>query len=243
MEELRHLAHEFAVNLMLRLGDVLPSGDLGLTCEAATSRGESRMAIGTSMPGGIVLTIEGEPRLQLQIDYKLTMSRTSQRLAVESSTYLVRPFGVPRPLFSVDYVRNAGSNIPAAHYNFHFEHAEVAKQLLEAGRRRRGKIHRREGGRGRSPQLADVHFPVGGHRFRPCLEDVLELLWVEFGVDTRPGAQGAIHEGRMEWRSKQLSAAVADDPIVAAAELRRLGFTVEAPARDLSARFDRVSAL
>ncbi len=32
-------------------------------------------------------------------------------------------------------------------------------------------------------QQQDIHFPMGGHRFRVCLEDVVELVIREFGVE------------------------------------------------------------
>jgi hypothetical protein len=42
------------------------------------------------------------------------------------------------------------------------------------------------------PAMRELHFPVGGPRFRPCLEDVLEMLVVELGVDCSADAREAL---------------------------------------------------
>jgi len=93
------------------------------------------------------------------------------------------------------------------------------------------------------PRLADLHFPIGGHRFRPCLEDILQMIWFEFGIDVRDTALGALGEGRVRFRERQLAAAVGDDPDIAALELRRLGYSVESPATPVVRRIERLTAL
>lgn len=80
------------------------------------------------------------------------------------------------------------------------------------------------------PRLGDLHFPLGGARFRPCLEDVLQMLADELGVDVESGAYEALAEGRERWRLDQLAAAVRHSPETAAAVLQELGYTVERPA-------------
>jgi hypothetical protein len=40
--------------------------------------------------------------------------------------------------------------------------------------------------------MSDLHFPVGGSRFRPSLEDVLDMLVRELGVDHEPGWRDAL---------------------------------------------------
>jgi hypothetical protein len=82
---------------------------------------------------------------------------------------------------------------------------------------------------GKVPRLAEYHFPTGGHRFRPCVEDVFEMLITQFRVDALPDWQEAVAEGRKEWRDKQLMSAVRDAPETAAKVLRRLGYPVGTP--------------
>lgn len=237
-------AHEFAVQLMLRLSRILPTGHLGFTADAIqTADGSARIAIASTYAGGIPLTIEQRDALQLVVEYKLMMSPYSKKATVLGSSFLVRPYGEGRPMFTVDYVRDAHSNTPAAHYNLHFEHGPIEAELLQAGAVRRGKIHRKGAAAGKAPRLADLHFPVGGHRFRLCLEDVIEMLWIEFGIDVKTTAAAALHEGRESWRAMQTRAAVSDDPESAAAELRKLGYTVDAPTAPRPRRMDRVRAI
>lgn len=231
---------------MERLAAVIPSGDLGISCEAALAKdGLALMAVSSAAPGGIVLSIDSEPRLQLQIDYTLFVSPNSGQATVQSSSFLVRPFGVGRPLFTVDYVRKAGRNVPAAHYNFHFSHDDFTQQLLTAGNARRGKHHLKAAASGSRPRLADVHFPVGGHRFRPCLEDVIESLRIEFGIDVQETATKALREGRQNWRRVQLRAAVSDDPEAAIAELSARGYQViwNGDGPEPSTREDRIGSI
>lgn len=71
---------------------------------------------------------------------------------------------------------------------------------------------------------------LGGARLRPCLEDVLEMLWHEFDVEVRPSAATVLAEGRARWRRHQIAAAVRDAPAGAARVLRELGHAIEAPA-------------
>jgi hypothetical protein len=237
-------AHEFAVELMLRLAEILPTGHLGFVADASPEPdGSARIAIASVFAGGIPLTIDQRPALQLEVDYKLMMSPYSRRATVVGSTFLVRPFDVGRPLFTVDYVRNARSNTPAAHYNLHFEHGSIETELLQTGAARRGKIHQKGVRAGNTPRLADLHFPTGGHRFRLCIEDVIEMLWIEFGIDVKSTAKAAICDGRERWRAMQLKAAVSDDPESAAEELRALGYVVEEPVSPQALRVDRIHAI
>lgn len=68
-----------------------------------------------------------------------------------------------------------------------------------------------------------LNFPLGGARFRPCLEDLLEFVIREFGIDTVPGWEDVISVGRISWRHIQLAAAVRDDPDTARIALSELG--------------------
>lgn len=66
-------------------------------------------------------------------------------------------------------------------------------------------------------------FPVGGDRFRPCIEDVLEMLVVEFNITRKQTWKRAINDGRRRWHELQLSAAIRDNPERALLTLQRLG--------------------
>lgn len=246
-ENLHATCEAWAAGLQSRLESILVSPDLGLRCEATESRnGQARISVSNTAANGIVLSIQDEPRLQLEIDYELVLGEKSRMPTVHSSSFTLRPFAQRRPLLTLDYEREARSNTPAAHYNFHFEHDRIIDELLRTGAGRRGAIHRRTVRRGGTPRLAELHFPLGGHRFRPCLEDLIEHIWVEFGIDVHTQtARAAIRQGRREWRARQLKAAVADDPASAVEELRRHGYWVLRPfwsKATTATRDDRIEA-
>jgi hypothetical protein len=84
---------------------------------------------------------------------------------------------------------------------------------------------------GKSPALAEwsgkprrelerLHFPVGGRRYRPTLEDVIEFLIAEGLADGRVGWRDVLDAGREEYWRIQLRAAVRRDPLTTLAVLR-----------------------
>lgn len=80
--------------------------------------------------------------------------------------------------------------------------------------------------------LSKMHLPVGpvgGRRFRPSLEDVVELLIVEGLVEARDGWQEALNETRRPFQELQLKAAVRKYPELAAEALRKIDWIVEPP--------------
>jgi hypothetical protein len=56
--------------------------------------------------------------------------------------------------------------------------------------------------------LQDLHLPVGGFRYRPCLEDFIEFLIEEHLVPGKPTWKAAIERTRVEYRRTQLSALI-----------------------------------
>jgi len=147
------------------------------------------------------------------------------------------PFGKSEPIWRYDYFPDADWK-PVSYLHVH-GHRDEAVHLMVSGdaqrnRRRLARDNFRSG-------LSDLHFPLGGDRFRPCLEDVLEMLIQEFGIDCQDTALDAIRASREAWRTKQIAAAVRDHPESAAASLRELGYSVARPqAGAPQARTDRL---
>jgi hypothetical protein len=77
--------------------------------------------------------------------------------------------------------------------------------------------------------MSSLHIPVGGSRFRPCLEDFIQFLICECKFDARPGWREQVETGRERWRRRQAATVVRDMPEEAARVLRDLGYIVEAP--------------
>lgn len=165
-------------------------------------------------------------------------------MGILSSTFKVNVKDSKIPLFTTDYVRDAGTGVPSAHLNVHADRDDTVMAMIQAGRVKRGKSRTRRMERGIQPRLGDVHFPLGGHRFRPCVEDVLEMLILEFGIDCHPNYVAALAAGRKRFRQTQLAAAVSDDPETAARKLESLGYEfLRRPDPLPTARDDRLAAL
>ncbi len=120
------------------------------------------------------------------------------------------------PLLRLDFDEKAHT-VPASHWNVHGESGATSALLARSNVDHEGR-------------LSKIHLPVGGVRYRPCLEDFIEMLICEFQFDTCDGWRHALYDGREQWRSFQTRAIVRDMPDAAADVLRRIGYGVAAPA-------------
>jgi hypothetical protein len=145
----------------------------------------------------------GKPHGWLEISYRLCMDEEGQYLAVLSS--YVGIYADERgqvPLCHVDYERNKKDGYPEAHLQVEGESAALKAWRLTAGAP--GRL------------LRDLHFPVGGRRYRPALEDVIEFLIAEKLAASRAGWSKALNESRDDFRRRQLRAAIRRDMETAA---------------------------
>lgn len=101
--------------------------------------------------------------------------------------------------------------------------------MEDAGKSKRADKRRAGLPDGASVRPSLLHLPLGGPQFRPALEDVLEMLVVEFAIDRSPEWRASLREGCSLWRDTQLRAAVADNQEVAVDALAELRFSVEWP--------------
>lgn len=166
------------------------------------------------------------PAIRLEASFVLNQS-PENLLTVVGSEFHVKLLTEATPLFHYDFVGVARSELPAAHLNVHVSDEPLRKLMATAGNRNRAKRRSKKEERGHRPQPAELHFPVGGRRFRPCLEDIVQFLIFELGVDRQTGWWDRLREGRAIWRERQTAAAVKDDPVAALTELRRIGILGE----------------
>ena len=191
-----------------------------------TRPGRERFWVRQDPSTGIPLCVDGEPILTLKVEYHCRLDGHSHWLAVDEAKVNVYagPQAAKEPLFRYHYLRQGPGDLPAAHIHVHAHRDALSHVLGQSGTRTaRGKARRRTDG---IPRMADLHFPVGGHRFRPCLEDILEMLVSEFGVDHPDGALDALRLGRETWRRSQTRTVVRDAPEEAVDVLRSLGYRV-----------------
>lgn len=170
----------------------------------------------------------GEHVADLDISFMCSLDRSRGYLAVRKSSFQLRSVrpkeGVP--LLRLDFNHKAHS-VPAAHWNVHGERGATSVLLSRCNPNHEGL-------------LSQVHLPVGGVRYRPCLEDFLELLISEFNFDTLPGWQPIVAAGREKWRVLQLRSVVRDSPRDAAEVLEGLGYSVVPPVNGHGLRNDGV---
>lgn len=184
------------------------------------------------------LKINQEPRIRLQVSLVLRLSTDKRYLAVLKSEFHVKLFDESAPIFHYDFQNNPRSEIPAAHVNIHASNEPLLRLMKSAGSMNRAKLREKSVRSGHVPQPSELHFPVGGTRFRPCLEDVLQFLIYELGVDRMDGWRQVLDVGRANWREKQLATAVVDNPPIAIRALQSLGL-IEADAAEAASTESR----
>jgi len=135
----------------------------------------------------IPLFIDGERALAMDVAYRCRWDHAQRYLAVDSATWSVRSVDVAEPLFRYEFVSRQGDLLPAAHLHVHAHRDELVYTLFRGGvgrpRSRGQAILTRKG----LPRLSNIHFPLGGDRLRPCLEDVLQMLIEEFSIEHEAG--------------------------------------------------------
>jgi len=161
------------------------------------------------------LTIRGEALATLTAEFGCTWDSAGTFLAVDKSTIKLSALLDRAPIFRFEYERRAHSK-PAGHIQVHGHRGALSHLLSRA---HHDTPHSMEA----------LHLPVGGARFRPCLEDVVQFLIDDCRFDAQPRWRDHVELGRERWRRLQLRTVVRDVPMEAADELKRLGYTVIEP--------------
>lgn len=223
--ELSDRVSDFAAEVTRTVQAVLGDTEVDLTATLL----ENRFTVSTSSPSGIELRVEGQPLLQLRVKFECGWDTPGTFMAISRSEFHVLAFGDRQALFRYEYLR-AGTvkGLPGAHLQIHGHRDSLTYAMSRAGQRSR-RARRRS--RTPTPSMSELHFPLGGPRFRVPLEDVLHMLVEEFGVDAVDEWQQHLADGRETWRRTQTRACVRDAPEDAVAVLRDLGYTVEPPSQ------------
>ena len=149
-----------------------------------------------------------QPRtsLYLYVAYALDLDERDGRfLTVTKSTYGLGTAETESAI-RYDYERNSSNTYPEAHLHIH-GCSEALDCLVRVGRRDR--------------KPSKLHLPVGGRRFRPCLEDIIEFCIVEKLVEPeQENWKEVLNAHRDEFYRKQLKSAVRGDPQAAVSALR-----------------------
>jgi hypothetical protein len=170
----------------------------------------------TNKPSKAPLFVKGEYLADLGVSLRCRMDAHDRWLAVDASKFELSSAVNREPLVRVEYRRDAHSE-PCSHAQIHAERGAFTHLLTKAGR---PNAH----------ALDSLRLPLGGARFRPCLEDFIEFCIEQCGVESVPGWQEVVRDGRERWRRLQLAAAVRDCAEGAVQALEQLNYTVLPPA-------------
>jgi hypothetical protein len=118
----------------------------------------------------------GTPHGWLEISYRLSLDDEGTYLTVVSSYVGIYANNDERSMLChMDYERDKPHGYPEAHLQVDGDSAALKAWQLTDGTTDRA--------------MHDLHFPVGGRRYRPALEDVIEFLIVERLAAARPVLQ------------------------------------------------------
>ncbi|WP_049168202.1 hypothetical protein [Corynebacterium propinquum] len=171
-----------------------------------------------SVQKSLVIGKSSSTRLHLRCEYRLCTNSTGNHLATESSTFKVEFKALKRfaPIVRFEYERNA-RNKPASHFQFHADSVELGLLLARAGKY------------STAAQQQDVHFPMGGDRYRICLEDVIELLVREFDAVPKSDWDSVVEKGRKKFELQQAETVIRHNFELAIDLLEKEGYSVIPP--------------
>ena len=171
------------------------------------------------VPQPIPIGLEGSrPQVFLYLVHTYELDPEGVYLTMGSSTlslYTSPRMADDELIVAIDYVRQPVNRYPACHLHVAGHRHDLDQLYLGIARHPR--------------TLRDLHLPVGGRRFRPTLEDLIEFMVTEEMVIPRPQWRSVIDLHRAEWESTQAKAAVRRSQEDAARALREAGWIVRPP--------------
>ena len=189
--------------------------------------------------------LQSDEEVVASLSFSFTCSCKSEGdwLQVDKSVLMITAEPEHMPLFHYDYNRVRTSETPGAHINIFGSNDSATRIMLACGKGLRSKSRRKNYiDKGMFPTFSTLHFPVGGDRFRPGLEDVLQMAIYEFHINVTNNWEQCLNQSREEYRIRQLEALVREFPDLAYRTLKEsgydLGFQPERPTKD-----ERPSAL
>jgi hypothetical protein len=169
---------------------------------------------------GIPLSISNKPaKFYLGFFMHLEADNEQRYMMVKQSmTMVVLDADLPRELLHYDYERDKNKDekgYPEGHLQICASSGDWDIACQRSGQE--------------ALPLSKMHLPigpVGGGRFRPSLEDVIEFLIVEELVESRTDWKAALDKTRRPFQELQLKAAVRRNQELAVDALRAEGWTV-----------------
>lgn len=186
--------------------------DTGLNGRVAVGTGLNRNLETRAYP---LRAVQGKTRCWLEVQGTVFVEPEGGYLTVESSFFGVSTDeATDEMLFHYDYERDK-VGYPEAHLQVFGDNDDLQRILTDVGLPKQ--------------RLERLHFPVGGRRYRPALEDILEFL-VDEGLSglkdpTKTGRAAfdqVIKDSRDKFRERQLRAAIRRYPDIAEEALKEV---------------------
>ena len=160
----------------------------------------------------------GKALVYLYLAHYCVLDPEGVYLAMKQSTlnlYTSAEMNDDELILGLDYVREPTNQFPGSHIHVSGQRDDLDAIYL--------------GDERKSRKLRDFHLPVGGRRFRPTLEDLIEFTITEEMVKPREGWRDVVDEHRTRWTQVQIKAATRRNQSDAAAALTEAGWTVAPP--------------
>ena len=213
--DLRAEADKFAAELTTLLNNTVTDG---IRIVAVTDKGGQQARIGygitpSDLPSPTMIPLAfgaKTPRLYLGLLYRMAVDDAGRYPMIRSSVmYLSPDADGASTLLHYDYERDKADDYPEAHLQVCATSPEWEEAMRSYGPRGR--------------PLKKLHLPVGGRRFRPIVEDLIEFLVTEQLAPGRKNWKTHVDRGRQGFEERQLRAAVRRHPEIALAILREEG--------------------
>jgi len=164
------------------------------------------------------------PVVFLYLQYSCVFDKERKHLAVEKATMSIYSSSTRSDeslVVGSDFARHpeAEKGYPAAHLHVAGERTDIGDIYLGEDENER-----------KSRKLRDLHFPVGGKRFRPTLEDLIEFMVTERMATPKRGWEDVVAAHRERWIEIQTMTVVRDNPDAAARQLKEMGWDITPPA-------------
>lgn len=185
--------------------------------ELTTKGSRARLAPAgqTEKSGGVPLFASQHRLAWLRLDFLCRLDTTQEFLAIDKSKIWIVADVDSTPIFRFEFLYDA-EWVPHSHIQVHGERGALAHLLSQTGHKR-------------PHNMAALHLPTGGARFRPNLEDVIQFLVVDCRFDPVDSWEVAVARERAKWRRVQTRSACRALPEEAAAQLSSMGYSVTPP--------------
>lgn len=179
--------------------------------DGAVLLGTELRKLGRAQP--VRLRAAGNVALWLTLHMRTSLDPEGH-LVTQESTYTLSKGFEQVELLHYDYERDK-VGYPDAHVQIAGGSADWDEVLVASGRSGGG--------------LSKLHLTVGGRRYRPSVEDVIDMLVAERFLDPKPRTTERLDASRSAFQRRQLRAAIRRDPDAAVLELRAAGYGVVEP--------------